>query len=345
MKYKIYSKTNKFLDSLGADIYSAKKSIYIEMYIFLDDNKKPYNFVEALIEKSKEGVHIVLILDAFGSRELNISIIQKMKKAGIDIHFFSNRLRRTHRKLVMIDEKIVFFGGANIKKSTKHRLDLQIRIKGKIIVKPFLKTFANTYKMCGGTNRKINAYAKKGFFRKVKSLLMENLPGHKMYRLTDYYKNKIINAKKSIKITTPYFMPPRWMIALRDDAIRRGVKVEIMIPYDTDIKTLNKINYYYISKLTDMGIQFYAIKQMNHAKMMIIDNQEGFVGSQNIDHLSFSHNFEIGAFFKQKILVNTLIDVFNGWKKKSVSYTTLDIRLTLRDRFVRAVYRTIFYII
>jgi cardiolipin synthase len=103
---------------------------------------------------------------------------------------------------------------------------------------------------------------------------MENLPGHKMYRLTEYYKDKIIHAKKSIQITTPYFMPPRWMIALFDDAQRRGVKVEIMIPYDTDIKTLNKINYYYISLLTNMGITFYAIKQMNHAKMMIIDGNE-----------------------------------------------------------------------
>lgn len=98
-----------------------------------------------------------------------------------------------------------------------------------------------------------------------------------MYHLTEYYKEKIIHAKKSIKITTPYFMPPRWMIALLDDAQRRGVNVEIMIPYDTDIKQLNKINYYYIKKLTDMGMIFYAIKQMNHAKMMIIDDKEGVI--------------------------------------------------------------------
>ena len=106
---------------------------------------------------------------------------------------------------------------------------------------------------------------------------MENLPGHKMYRLTDYYKDKIIHAKKSIKITTPYFMPPRRMIALLDDAQRRGVIVEIIIPYDTDIKQLNKINYYYIKKLMGMGMVFYAMKQMNHAKMMIIDDREGVI--------------------------------------------------------------------
>lgn len=345
MKYKIYSKTKKFLDSLREDIHDAKFSIYIEMYIFWDDKKKSQNFVEALIEKAKKGVYVVLVLDAIGSRELEESTIEKMRKAKIEVHFFSDRLRRTHRKLVMIDERIAFFGWANIKKSTKHRLDLQVRIRGRKSIKPFLKTFAYTYKMCGWTSRKITAYAKKWFFKKIKSFLMENLPGHKMYRLTEYYKDKIIHAKKSIKITTPYFMPPRWMIALLDDAQRRGVKIEIMIPYDTDIKTLNKINYYYISLLTDMGIQFYAIKQMNHAKMMIIDDNEWVVWSQNIDHLSFSHNFEIGAFFRQKELVHTLIDVFNWRKKKSVSYKTLDIRLTIRDRFVRALYRTIFYII
>jgi phosphatidylserine/phosphatidylglycerophosphate/cardiolipin synthase-like enzyme len=110
MKYKIYTQTKKFLDALQNDIYEAKTSIYIEMYIFLDNNKKPYNFVETLIEKSKQGVHVVLVLDAFGSRELDNKIIQKMIQAKIDVRFFSNRLRRTHRKLVMIDENIAFFG-------------------------------------------------------------------------------------------------------------------------------------------------------------------------------------------------------------------------------------------
>ena len=149
MKYKIYSKTNKFLDGLRKDIHEAKTSIYIEMYIFLDDNKKPYNFIQALINKAKEGIQVVLVLDAFGSKELTEHDIQSMEIAGVSVNFFSNWLRRTHRKIVMIDEKIAFFGGANIKKNTRKWLDLQIRIKGKIITKPFLKTFAYTYKMCG----------------------------------------------------------------------------------------------------------------------------------------------------------------------------------------------------
>ncbi|MEI6672414.1 MAG: phospholipase D-like domain-containing protein [bacterium] len=69
------------------------------------------------------------MLDAFGSKELSQEEIDKMQTAGIQIYFFSNRLRRTHRKIVIIDEKIVFFGGANIKKDTRKRLDIQIRLQ------------------------------------------------------------------------------------------------------------------------------------------------------------------------------------------------------------------------
>ncbi|MEI7558917.1 MAG: hypothetical protein WCJ45_09425 [bacterium] len=53
MKYTIYSKTNRFLDGLWKDIQEAKTSIYIEMYIFVDNKKKPYNFTEALMRKAR----------------------------------------------------------------------------------------------------------------------------------------------------------------------------------------------------------------------------------------------------------------------------------------------------
>ncbi|MEI6773725.1 MAG: phospholipase D-like domain-containing protein [bacterium] len=110
MKYTIYSRTNKFLNKLWKDIDNANTSIYIEMYIFGDDNRKPYNFIETLIKKAKEGVVVVLVLDAFGSKELEKKDIEEMQKSGVKIHFFSNRLRRTHRKIIIIDEQIAFFG-------------------------------------------------------------------------------------------------------------------------------------------------------------------------------------------------------------------------------------------
>jgi phosphatidylserine/phosphatidylglycerophosphate/cardiolipin synthase-like enzyme len=65
MKYKIYTKTDKFWDILLKDIKSAKKSIYIEMYIFLDNTKSTHNFIEELVKKANSGLDIILILDFF----------------------------------------------------------------------------------------------------------------------------------------------------------------------------------------------------------------------------------------------------------------------------------------
>jgi cardiolipin synthase len=296
-----------------------------------------------LSKRAKAGVEVVLVLDAFGSRELKQSSIKTMKDAGVEVLFFSDRIRRTHRKIIVIDDKISFFGGANIKQNSKQRLDLQARLAGKIVSKPFLRSFSYTYKMCGGKNKHILHHCRKSFFGKIKSFIIENLPGHKQYKLTDYYKEQLLKAKKSIKITTPYFIPPRRLMALLDNALRRGVNIDIIIPYDTDIKTLNKINYHYIDKLMPLGIHFYAIPQMNHSKILIIDDKEGLIGSQNVDYLSMQHNIEVGAFFKQKDMVQNLLKIFEKRKKQSKPYKDMDIRLTLKDRIFGRFFRAFFY--
>lgn len=114
MKYKLFTKTKSFRNALRKDIKNAKKSIYLEMYIFIDDTKKSHDFVELLIKKAHKGVEIILIVDGFGSRELSVWAVARMEKAGIEFHSFSDLLRRTHRKIIVIDERITFFGGANI---------------------------------------------------------------------------------------------------------------------------------------------------------------------------------------------------------------------------------------
>lgn len=343
MKYKLYIKTNKYWNALRQDIEKAKKSIYIEMYIFLDDTKESHDFVNLLVKKAKEWVKIVVVLDAFWSWDLSDTIIEKFRQAWIDFNFFSDWFRRTHRKIIIIDHQIVFFGGANIKNNSRHWIDLQIRIKDTLIVRQIIRTFAYTYKMCGWKDPQILAYYKKSLIQALKLYVLSNLPWHKHYKLTNYYKEKLIQAKKSIKITTPYFIPPRRMLALFDDAIRRGVVIEIIVPFDTDVKLLNKINRYYIAKLLPLGIIFYAAKQMNHAKMMIIDNREICIWSQNIDNLSMLHNLEIGIFSRQKTLVTAILHIFDQWKKKSNYYKIWYMKISLFDKIIFQFLKLLFY--
>jgi cardiolipin synthase len=344
MKYRLYTTSKKAWDAMLKAISSAQKSIYLEMYIFMDDTDT-HDFIGLLKQKSLSGVSVVLIIDAFGSLSIKRETINDLRAAGAEVLFFSHFWHRTHRKIIIIDDGLAFVGGVNIEKKIIHWQDIQIMIAGKKTVRAVARAFAKTYQLCGGKNPIILAKYRKSKLKKIKSLVWENLPGHHLQALSDYYKAKIIAAKKSIKIVTPYFIPPRWFVALLDDARRRGVEIEIIVPLDTDHKILNKINYSYISELSPWGIKFYGAPQMNHAKILIVDNEEALIGSQNIDALSLNRNFEVGVSSRQKQLVKDLGKIFEDWKRKTTPFQIEKNRVSWLGKIKVGILRLFFSII
>jgi len=342
MRYKFYTTSDKAWDGIMSAINQSQKSIYIEMYIFLGDTRQTHDFLGKLKEKALLGLEVILVLDAYGSSELKTSSIQDLRSAGVELLFFSRWLRRTHRKLVIIDNKVAFIGGVNIENKIRHWQDLHLRLGGKI-VKPLLRSFAYTYQQCGGKNDHVLIYSHLPLVKKIKSWVVDTWEiGDKRYRLNNYYLNKLTEATNSIKIVTPYLLPPRWLLKALDDAVARGVTVEILIPKDTDIKSLNRINYFNACRLSAVGVKFYFMPDMNHAKVMLIDDREALVGSQNLDILSFGINAEIGVFFQQKHAVNALIKIINKWQAKSERPDLSFQRLSLRQRFLLLVFRVFF---
>ncbi len=321
---------------------SARKSIYIEMYIFLDDTQKTHDFLKLLEGKARVGVEVVIIADAYGSSSLAPEAIDELRAAGVEFIYFSHWFRRTHRKILIIDNTVALIGGVNIEEKTRNWRDMQIELRGRI-VGPLLKSFAYAYEMVGGKKESILKYSRLPLVQKMKSWVIDNFSVTGAgYHLNEYYKKKIIGAKKSIQMVTPYLLPPRWMIALLDDACRRGVKVEILIPDDTDVKPLNKVNYLNSCRMSAYGVKFYLLPVMNHAKIMLIDGSEGVIGSQNMDFFSFNWNIEAGIFFQQKQLVAALEKIIEQWKKESVVFEALGRKIRWRDRIMIAVLK-IFY--
>ncbi|MBN2884365.1 phosphatidylserine/phosphatidylglycerophosphate/cardiolipin synthase family protein [Patescibacteria group bacterium] len=339
MRYKFYTTSDKAWDGIMAAINQAQKSIYIEMYIFLGDTQQTHDFLGQLKAKALLGLEVVMVLDAYGSSELKASSIQDLRSAGVELLFFSRWLRRTHRKLVIIDSKIAFIGGVNIENKIRNWQDLHLRLGGKII-KPLLRSFAYTYQQCGGKNNNILKQSRLPLVKKIKSWVIDTWEiGDKKYRLNNYYLKKLIEAKTSIKIITPYLLPPRRLMQALDDAVRRGVKVKIIIPEDTDIKVLNKINYFNACRLALVGVEFYFTPNMNHAKVMLIDEREALVGSQNLDVLSFGFNAEIGVFFQQKQAIATLIKIINKWEAQARKPELSFRRLSFVQRILMSIFK------
>ncbi len=334
MKYRFYTTSKKAWKAMLKEIYLAKKSIYLEMYIFLDDNEKDYDFISALKEKAEQGLNVSVIADAYGSSKLSNKTIKSLKESGVEFIFFSNLLRRTHRKILIVDEKIAFTGGVNINKKIIDWKDLQIKISGPI-VKPFLKSFAKGYKLAGGKKESILKYSKLSLRKRIKTLVLDSFSSkEKKLFLPDYYIDKILEAEKNIYIITPYLVPPRRLIVAIDTVCRKGVEVKIIIPNDTDIKMLNKVNFLNACRLSAMGVKFFLAKSMNHAKILLIDSKLALVGSQNVDILSFNFNIETGIFFSQKKAVSDLKIIIDKWKNEAIPFNFKDKKISFTDNLL-----------
>jgi len=316
-----------------SSILRAKKYVYIEMYI-LDNKVQEYNFLDILVGKVKEGLEVILVLDAFGSSKFKSSDIKFLRDGGVEVLFFSKWLRRTHRKILIIDDRIAFLGGVNFHGESMDWIDLQVKVSNKILIKNILRSFAYTYKMSGGKKESILSKRKNSVLKTLKAQFLEHLPSSNVYALEAYYQDKIISAKESITIVTPYFVPPRWLIAMLDNATIRGVKVDIILPMKTDKELLDRINYAYIYRMKDLNINFYAQDRMNHAKILLIDKKEVLIGSQNMDIMSFRLNVESGVFINDEKLIKELSGLISIWKDHSCAFPVKDRKISIFDKII-----------
>jgi cardiolipin synthase len=342
MKYRLYTTSHKAWDGMFKAIEKAEKSVYLEMYILASDTNHTHDFFSLLKERSKHGVEVVIIADAYGSTSLEDKLIKELKEVGIEFIFFSHFLKRTHRKILIVDNKIAFLGGVNIKEDSRNWRDLQIRIKG-APVKLVLKSFANSYRKCGGKRESILKFSFTTLSKRIKNWIFDNFPGvNKLHNLNDQYITKINDAKSLIQIVTPYLLPPRRLFLALDNACQRGVRVEIIIPKNTDIKYLDKINYINARRLFTVGVNFYFGKEMNHSKILLIDKSEVLIGSQNADILSFDFNYEAGIFSKQSNLISDVSYIIENWKSEATSFQGWNKHMNLADKLMFYIYRIIF---
>ncbi len=106
-------------------IESAREEILLEMYWF-DSDRTGRRFADALAERARAGVDVLLVFDSVGSLGTDRTMFDELKSAGVQIREFHPiapwraRFRldrvtmRDHRKILVVDEVVAFTGGINI---------------------------------------------------------------------------------------------------------------------------------------------------------------------------------------------------------------------------------------
>lgn len=334
----------KTFNAILKAIKSAKHHIHLEYYIFSDD-KIGNQLKNLLIEKSKEGIEIRIIIDDVGSWDLSEIFISELKENGIEIYSFmevrfprltSKMNFRNHRKIVIVDGKIGFTGGLNIadryiegaKKMGRWR-DTHLQIEGDAVACLQVIFAADWYFVI-----KENLNGQKYFPPFTENpgapvQISASGPDSDWQSIEQAFFAAITNAKEKIYITTPYLMPPPSIVSALETAALSNIDVRIIIPEKSDAITPKWCSFSFIEKLLEAGIKVYFYQQgFTHSKFMIVDDVFSTIGTANLDFRSLETNFEVNAFiydekFTQKLEKHFLFDLknsreikLNEWKKR-----------------------------
>lgn len=287
-------------------IRSAKRSINFETYIFWD-GEVAKQFTAALSERARAGVEVNLILDAQGTQKMGIANKKQLQDAGAKIVKYHSVLwpdprrynNRSHRKLLIVDGRVAFIGGAGIADlwagnadSPKHWRDNHYKVTGPVVAQFQGSFISNWIKTRGDV-----LHGPKYFppLEDSGSLPAQAIRSGAHYENLDLmYLLAIASAKKSLRIENAYFLPDDLVRKELVEAAKRGARVEIIVPgKKIDQKLVRSASRRHWPELLNAGIKIYEYQPtMVHVKLMVVDDKFVSVGSGNFDNRSIRLNDE-----------------------------------------------------
>ena len=325
-RMEIFTNGEDKFTALKKDLNDAKRSIYVQYYIFLDDTLG-HEIAQILMRKAREGVDVKVIYDHVGSFSVRNRFFKMMNDAGVETHpffkvtfpQFANRVNwRNHRKIVIIDERIGYIGGMNIAdryvKSVSKGWgwrDTHFRVEGDI-VESLLFSYVVDWNF--RNQKHPMRYPKTppvNFSNTVGMQLVTSGPLSQWDNLALCFLKAISSATRSIYIQTPYFLPTDALRHALEAAALSKIDVRIMIPRRSDSRMLQYASFSYVTQCIKAGIKVYLYNPgMLHAKAMIIDDNIVTAGSTNFDFRSFENNFECNLFIYDKEINSRMREIF-----------------------------------
>jgi cardiolipin synthase len=171
----------------------------------------------------------------------------------------------------------------------------------------------------------------------VQCRIVSDGPDEELDKLRWVIMGALSIAKSNVRIVTPYFLPDRSLTDAIGLAALRGVRVEIILPENNNLKMVQWASFSMLWQVIEKGCRvFLSKKPFDHSKVMIVDDYWCFIGSTNWDARSLRLNFEMNVECYQKTFAQSLIEIFEQKKMNSrlLSLADVDNRLfwqRLRD--------------
>jgi cardiolipin synthase len=332
-----------FFPAMLKDIREAKVSVNLEAFIYKPD-EVGRQFADAMIEASRRGVEVRLMVDAQGSK-LG-SLRKELEAAGVICRDYrpASRYpifgRRTHRKLLVIDGKIAYTGGfcfekrwlGNARDKTEIH-DSAVRVTG-LVVSQMQAVFCEDWTFTTGEILAGDVfYPKTTPAGTMESQAVKTSKGDASSLPKMLYFMAIQAARKSIHIQNSYFLPDRQIRKALIAAANRGVDVKVIVPgRHIDFPPVRLASWHHYGPLLQGGVKIYEYRpSMIHSKTLIVDGIFATIGSINLDVRSMSKNAEVSLSFYDRSFSGTMEAMFQrdlkiseeityeGWKHRGVA--------------------------
>jgi len=324
-RYDVLTNGDQIFPAMLDAIRNAKRRISFETYIY-DKGEVADRFTVALEEAARRGVHVNMVVDSVGASGMKTDDIKRLEAAGCRIGSFHSLTwynledvnYRTHRKILVVDGEVGFTGGAGVADhwlghadSKEHWRDTQIRMRGPIVRLVEGAFFENFFETAGIVTPELDD-------PKVEaddighSLVLRSSPTGGSNDLKRLYLLGLASARRTIDITSPYFVTDESSEWSLKDAIDRGVKIRVLVEGDeTDAMPVKYASREAYDRLLSMGIEIYEYQPtMMHTKTLVVDGAWSMFGSANFDNRSLELNDELNVAVSDRDLARRFTDDF-----------------------------------
>lgn len=327
MPFRLLATGDEAFAAMLDAIAGARVSVQFEMYIWGDD-EIGRRFLVALLEARERGVSVQLLVDAWGSLELNRDFFGILERAGAQVRWFNPiDLRRfalrDHRKALICDDRVAFIGGFNVAHEyagdgrTRGWCDIGLALSGPVVGQ-LAAAFTEMFALAALRHRLLAPWRRNAAKARRRQpgdcceLLLSG-PGRGRNPIKAALLNDFKNARHSVRIASAYFLPPLKMRRALAGAARRGVHMQLLLAGKSDVPLSQQATRSLYRRFLRAGIEVWEYQpQILHAKLVIADGAV-YAGSSNLDPRSLDFNYELLLRAQQPQLAGEADALFDRW--------------------------------
>lgn len=355
----VYIDAPRLFAAMVEDIARARARVWLESYIILDDTIGRA-LADALIERARAGVEVRVLYDSIGCLTTPAAFFRRMEEAGVEVHAFhslwealwrfpSLRIlnRRDHRKLLVVDDRVAYFGGMNVaapaRAATIERAeqmpsssgwrDVHVRMTGPQQGE-VAESFDRSWQRARGARlpRRSRAY-RQGLLAAGREGIQffDSGPGLGHTRAVRLFTRLIRAARQRLTFSMAYFVPVGNILRELVRAHRRGVFIQVVIPGASDVPLVHHATRYLYRTLLRRRFHLYERQlDMLHSKVLVVDDQWTVLGSANLDARSLWINLEFLAVVHSRELARVMNEIIREEIKHSRRVTLRTFNASVR---------------